>query len=165
MPSLAPSNSAAASAPAIQAPSLGVIYRDDFFQYAQLFTFTAGTENFTPTVPIQFDAHFVCVETTYSNSAEIGVAANGYVIVNGGGVVQISDASSQRFLSNTTVPLNSLFGSAREPFVWPIPHLFRANGGIGINLTGAGATMAGATVRLVFSGYKVPIGSLPHLGL
>jgi hypothetical protein len=135
-----------------------MVGKDDFFQFAANFTFpTTGLENFTTTLPMQFDAHFVCVSTEYSNSQEIGVASAGFVTVDGGGVIQIGDASTQRQLTNIQVPLTSLFGTAREPFIWPVPHLFRANGGILINLTGSGAAMIGKTVKLVFSGFKTPV--------
>jgi hypothetical protein len=145
----------------IPAPaSLGMVGKDDLFEFAQNFTFgAAGTDNFIITLPIQFDAHFVCTNTMYSNNKEIGAAANGFVTVDGGAVVQISDASTQRALSNIQVPLNCLFGTAREPYIWPIPHVFRANGGITINITGNGAVMANAIVKLIFSGFKTPVSN------
>jgi len=150
-----------ATLPGAMPTSLGMLQEPDFFQYAVNIAFTSGLENFTPTVPIQYDSHFVCVLTTYSNTLEVGVAANGYVSINGGGVVQLSDGSTNRSLQNIQVPINALFGSAREPFVWPKPHAFRANGAIVVNITGAGATMAGQTIRLVFGGYKVPTNMAP----
>ena len=143
--------------------SLGDVTRDIFFQYSVTITFgIAGTENFTPVIPIQNDADFICVQTMNSNSAEIGVAAAnvGFSYINvlhGGALVQFIDGSSQRFLQNIQVPLNSVAGSAREPYIWPFTHKFRANGFIGLNVTGIGAAMIAANLRITFGGFKVPV--------
>jgi hypothetical protein len=144
---------------------LSALYMDAFFQYGANALFDGtGANTLTVNIPIQADAHFMCVHTMVNNSAEVG-ASGGTVILQGGGVVQIQDGASQRFLNNIAVPVQSLFGTAREPYVWPFTHVFRANGFIGITVTGAGATMANATLRFVFSGIKMPIGSLPVAGL
>lgn len=149
---------------------LGDITRDSFFQYAppNPFTFALGSENFQTAIQIQTDADFLCTSTAYTNSAEIGNAAAGTAvskvnILNGGAVIQLSDGSSQRFLSSVQVPLNALFGDGRLPHIWEYTHLFRAGGSIGINITGMGAVapFAGQVIRLVFSGFKVPVGIIP----
>jgi len=149
---------------------LGDITRDSFFQYAppNPFTFAAGNENFQVAIQIQTDADFLCTSTAYTNSVEVGNAvattATPYVRVsNGGAVIQLSDGSSQRFLSSVQVPLNSLFGDGRLPHIWEYTHLFRAGGSISINITGmaAAAPFAGQVIRLVFSGFKVPVGVIP----
>lgn len=149
---------------------LGDITRDCFFQYAPPtpFTFAVGNENFQTAIQIQTDADFLCTSTSYTNSVEVGnIVANTSVskleILNGGAVIQLSDGSSQRFLSSVQVPLNSLFGDGRLPHIWEYTHLFRAGGSISINITGmaAAAPFAGQVIRLVFSGFKVPVGVIP----
>jgi hypothetical protein len=151
--------------------NLGSVIRDSFFQYAVNITFGgAGTDNQTPVIPIQSDAHFLCVQTMMSNSAAIGNAvattATPFIdVLHGGAIVQLTDGGSQRLLSLIPVPANCLFGSAKEPYIWPFTHLFRANTFIGVNATGAGAVMITANLRLVFAGFKVAIGSFPDLGL
>lgn len=137
----------------LSARSVSDVRRDQFYQYAATFTFVTGLETFGVNIQILNDAHFMCVSTSYSNSLEVGGPQ--VVILNGGGTVQITDGSG-RLLSNQLVPINTLFGTAREPFIWPFTHPFRANGYIGIQITGAGAVMAGGVVRLVFNGFKVP---------
>lgn len=144
------------------ARALGQIVRDSFFQYVQNFTFAGGTENFTVTIPVQSDAHFICVATQYDSSLQVG-AGGGTILAAGGSLVQLTDTSAQRFLQSAQVPISSLFGTAQRPYVWPFTHLFRANGGIGINITGVAA--AGQVQRLVFSGFKIPVGSIPDLNL
>jgi hypothetical protein len=156
--------------------NLGSVIRDSFFQYVTNLTFDGtGVNNLTPVIPIQSDAHFLCVQTMMSNSSAVGLAAAAvgfpYVdILHGGALVQLTDGASQRLLSLIAVPANCLFGSAKEPYIWPFTHLFRANTFIGVNATGsvtgvAGVGMNGASLRLVFAGFKVALGSFPELGL
>jgi hypothetical protein len=151
--------------------NLGSVIRDSFFQYAVNLTFDGtGVNNLTPVIPIQSDAHFLCVQTMMSNSAAIGISGAGvgveYLeILHGGAIVQLTDGGSQRLLSLIPIPANCLFGSAKEPYIWPFTHLFRANTFIGINATGSAAVMAAGNLRLVFAGFKVAIGSFPELGL
>ena len=150
---------------------LADVTRDSFFQYASnAFTFTLGSENFTQSIQIQSDAHFLCVSLGYTNTAENGVSAAGvgtpYVVVsNGGALVLLTDGSSQRFLSNVPVPVNTLFGRCDNPHVLELTHLFRANGFITVSITGMGAIapFAGQVIRLVFNGFKVPRGVVPAL--
>jgi hypothetical protein len=131
------------------------VLKNSFFEYGQNFTFVAN-ENQQATIAVQSDAHFICVMTMYDTSAGAG-ASGGTVLAAGGATVQLSDTAAQRFLSSIAVPISALFGSAERPFVWPFTHLFRANGGINISITGT--TGAAQTVRLVFAGYKIPVGS------
>lgn len=130
------------------------VLKNNFFEYGQNFIFVAN-ENQQATIPIQSDAHFVCVMTMYDTSAGAG-ASGGTVLAAGGATVQISDSAQQRFLSSIAIPISALFGTAQRPFVWPWTQLFRANGGINISITGT--TGAAQTVRLVFAGYKIPVG-------
>lgn len=149
---------------------LGAIWRDSFFQYASTnFLFGgAGTDTFNATIQIQTDAHFLCVMSMYDNNLIVpgtgALTGVGFpVAVNGGALIQLTDVSAQRQLQSAQVPINTLFGTAQRPYVWPFTHAFRAGGGIGINMTGAGATVANGTIRLVFAGFKVPVGLVPEL--
>jgi hypothetical protein len=143
---------------------LGNITRDAFFQYSQRFVFV-GNETQQATIQIQADAHFICIDSTYdTNIAAAGGFGAGVASAFGGSLVQLTDVSSQRLLSNNPLPASTLFGTAQRPFVWPFSHLFRANGGITLNVTGITAVTA-QTMHFVFSGFKVPIGSVPELGL
>lgn len=150
-------------------PVLGSIWRDSFFQYvSSQLTFAAGTENFNLTIPVQTDAHFLCVMTMYDNTLIVpgtgALTGAGFpVCLNGGALVQLTDASAQRQLQSAQVPINTLFGTAQRPYIWPFTHAFRAGGGIAFNITGAGATVAGMIIRLVFGGFKVPVGMVPEL--
>lgn len=139
--------------------ALGQIIRDSFFVNAFNFTF-AGAENQQGSIQIQSDAHFLCVMTMYDTNVAAGVAGAAF----GGTLVQITDGSSAQQLTNILVPASSVFGTAQRPYWWPLTHLFRASGFIGISATGVAAATA-QTVRYCFGGYKVPKGSVPELGL
>ncbi len=150
---------------------LGNVVRDIFYQFtSNLFTFTLGSENLQQSIPIGSDSHFLWVSAAYTNTAEVGNAtantSTPYVRVsNGGALVQLTDGASQRQLSNFQVPVNSLFGDGRLPHILEFTHLFRANSSIGISITGMGASapFAGQGIRLVFSGFKVPLDALGGL--
>jgi hypothetical protein len=162
---------ASPAADAIIRRKLGDILFDSAFQYGINFAYTTGVEALTGTIPIQSDAHFMCVETLYDMhlttvpafaSTGIGVVP---ALAAGGYLVLLTDGGTQRALSNIAVPASTLFGSAQRPFVWPFTHLFKANTSIGIVSTGIGTPVALTTVRYVFAGFKIPLGSVPELGL
>src|SRR5258705_1878970 len=159
------------AADAIIRRKLGDIMFDSFFEYAINFAYTVGTEALTGTIPIQSDAHFMCVESVYdlALTAVPAIAATnlgpGMSAASqaglGGTLVQITDGGNQRALSNILVPASTLFGTAQRPFVWPFTHLFKANTSIGVASTGVSAAlMANTTVRYVFAGFKIPLGSV-----
>ncbi len=142
-------------------PGLGRIYRDSRFDIILTATFDGtGANTLNLSFAIQNDAHFLCVLTTYTNSLVLAAAgALPPTIAQGGAFIQLTDGRTQKPLSNAQVPTDTLFGSAREPFVWPIPHVFAANSPLQAVVTGIGAAMASATIRYVFSGYKIPLGT------
>lgn len=154
----------AASVVRMNPRGLGDVTRDIFYQFtSNAFLFTVGNENQTQSLAIGSDSHFLWVSAAYTNDHEVGnstaTTATPYVsIANGGALVQITDGASQRQLSNFGVPVNSLFGNGQLPHVLEFTHLFRANSSINISITGmaAAAPFAGQTIRLVFSGFKVP---------
>lgn len=135
---------------------LGSIVRNSFFTYVANFTFT-GTETQTTTIQIQTDAHFMCV--MLSATAQTGAGA-ALTRPDGGATVQLRDSSGQRLLSSAAVNLANLFGTAQRPFILPYTHIFRAGGGIGMDVA---ATVAADVIQLTFHGFKVPIGSVPWL--
>ena len=167
-------DAAAAMRPAVRMNGLGLgnILTNDVFWYtpATPFLFTTGLENLQQAIPIQSDAHFICTASMYTNTLEVGnntaTTATPYVrVLNGGATLTLTDGGSQRFLSSANVPVSSIFGTGELPYIWPLTHLFRANTSINISITGVGAVMAGQSIRLVFAGFKVPLNSLPQLGL
>jgi hypothetical protein len=147
----------------IQGFKLGDIVYDEAFQYIQTVIF-AGSDNQIKNIPIQADAHFVVVATYMNSTAATGAGTFAGACVNrGGSLVQLTDGGTQRQLSNAQVPANCLFGTAYDPFVWPLRKLFRANTSIGLNVTD---TTGGAqTTDYVFAGFKVPLEHAAALGI
>lgn len=134
-----------------------VIY-NSFFEYAINFVPLAANANGVPgTILIQSDAHFICVMSMFeADDTAMGPITD----PTGGTLIQLSDVSGNRFLSNIPVPAVSLFGTAQRPFVWPFTHLFRANGSLQLSVTDT--TGAAQNVRYVFAGYKIPVSRLPN---
>ncbi|MGH9181296.1 MAG: hypothetical protein ACRDY5_06235 [Acidimicrobiales bacterium] len=142
---------------------LGDVLIDEFFEYIATVTFTAS-QNQILNIPIQADAHFLCVSSYMNSNAATGAGTFAGACVNrGGSLVQLTDGGTQRALSSAQVPANTLFGSAQRPFIWPFRKIFRANTSITLNVTD---TTAGAqVVDYVFGGFKIPIGSAPEFRL
>ena len=151
---------------------LGDIRWDSFFTYAVNLVYTTGIEALPFTIPVQSDAHFMCVESIYdvalTTPVAVAAVAIGVVpqLASGGVLIQLTDGGTQRAMSNIQIPVSTLFGTAQRPFVWPFTHVFKANTSIQGLATGvAAAVMALTTVRLTFSGFKIPINTMPEMGL
>jgi hypothetical protein len=136
---------------------LGDIIYDEMFQYSVTLSFTVALGNIVTTIPIQADAHFIWVAGVMNSSAATTTSSfQGAGVNRGGSLIQITDGSTNRQLSNVQVPANCLFGSAQRPFVLPLRKLFRANSPIGINATDTTNTTSQVT-DYVFCGFKVPL--------
>lgn len=156
---------------------IGDVFVDSFFQYAvnigagSFGTFTTGLETLVATIPIQADAHFLCVHTMYTDAqiaTGLAAAPNVGVMLNGGLLVRLTDGRTGRDMTNLVggVPIPTLFGTAQRPYMWPLTHIFQANSVISIQVTGQGVgppTVIGQTFRLVFGGIKLPRHSVAQL--
>jgi len=140
---------------------LGDVMIDEFFEYILTVVFT-GNDNQQKVIPIQADAHFLCIASYMNSSVASGAGTFlGACVNRGGSLVQLKDGSTSRDLSNAQVPANTLFGSAQRPFIWPFRKIFRANGYVSFNVTDT--TGAAQTVDYVLGGFKIPLGSAPGL--
>lgn len=147
---------------------LGDVFLDSMFWYGAAIggaSFVTGLETLTTTIPIQSDANFLCVHTMYDTGVAGATASTSVTLLNGGIVVTLTDGATQRALSNIPVPADAIFGTGQRPYMWPLTHLFRANTPIGIQVTGQAAAVIGLTMRLIFGGFKVPVGSVPGTNL
>lgn len=142
---------------------LGDILFDEGFSYIQTVDFT-GSDNQIKNIPIQADAHFVVVATYMNCSVASGAGTFAGACVNrGGSVVQLTDGGNQRQLSNAQIPANCLFGTAYDPYVWPLRKLFKANTSITLNVTDV--TGGVQKTDYVFAGFKVPLDHGAALGI
>jgi len=123
-----------------------------FYSYVFNFTSLAPSTSSTQTVNVQSDADFDWIKGEYQ--ADIAGAAQ----TDSSRVIPlvtclILDTSSGYQLSNSAVPIESLFGTGRTPFILPAPYRFKRAGTISINLANYDAA-ATYNVRLVLTGVK-----------
>lgn len=136
---------------------LGDIVYDEMFQYMTTISFDVASGTKVVQLPIQSDAHFIWVAGVMNSSAATGAGTyQGAGVNRGGSMIQITDGSTNRQMSNFPVPADTLFGSAQRPFVLPLRKLFRANSPIGIVATDTTGTTS-QVVDFVFCGFKVPL--------
>lgn len=129
------------------------------FTYSAVF-YTAGANNnlaagATGTANINIDASspFVIVsQTYYANTANAASTEATTPIPNI--VVLLTDTGSSRTMSDVAVPVWSLFGNGRFPYVLPEPKLMAANSQLQIQATNRDAA-AGYNLYLNFNGYKL----------
>lgn len=127
----------------------------DFFIYGLVFTALAQNTNQTKNIPIQADADFVLQKLCFfaDDGAGSKFTPNTRQIPNV--TVIISDSGSGRQLMDSAVPLYTLFGTAENPFILPVPKVFSARSNVAITVANVEAAVATYTLRLAFIGTKV----------
>ena len=126
-----------------------------FFIYEQDFVPLGASATTVGNIQIQADSHFLAVAgvalvTDVTNTTVLNSESN----ANSSGIlVLVTDVGSGMPLSTTGVPLESLFGTAQRPAVWPIPKLFRAAGNIATQVQNFIATAR--NVRLSYWGIRI----------
>lgn len=109
----------------------------------------------TGNIQIQADSHFLCVAgvvlvTDTTNTTVLNSPSN----ANSSGILAlVTDVGSGAPLSQVPVPLESIFGTAILPAVWPIPKLFPASGTIATQLQNLLATAR--NVRISYWGIRI----------
>lgn len=127
---------------------LPFIYEVDFIPLAASAT-TVGN------IQIQADSHFLCIGATALITDVTNVTVlNSPSNANASGILAtITDSGSQMPLMSTGIPIESFFGTASLPAIWPIPKLFRASGQIATQLQNLIATAR--NVRLSYWGVRI----------
>ena len=102
------------------------------------------------TIVIQADAEFAIQETTYYfiDTANPTYARNAALVPDI--AVLITDTGSGRQFMNQNVPVESMFGTAQLPFVWPRPKILAASSTLQVQFVST-ANFGGNTYRLVLS--------------
>lgn len=138
--------------------------RRDFYVYEA--STTPGTPipvsaQQTDTIQIEADSNFILQKLAYHCQAPAGtaVAANALGLVQSQLIIpavalQLVDTGSGRQLMQNPIPIPSLFGDGKLPFILPNPRLFQRNSTIQVVFTNLDATNT-YTIRLAFIGYKV----------
>jgi len=121
----------------------------------------AASSNRTGNFITQNDSAFVICKTAYV-ATDTSNAAIASVQPFGSGAssttftpitITINDSGSGRSYMDTPVPIDTVFGTAQLPFVWPIPKVVDPASSVQATLTNLSATAM--NVRLAFIGYKV----------
>lgn len=109
---------------------------------------------------VQNDSAFAICKTTFivtdTNNAAV---ANLQPFGSGGAsslvpiLVTMTDSGSGRSLMDNAVPIDSLFGTAQRPRIWPIPKILDPNSTFATTLQNLEATAR--HVRLAYHGYKI----------
>lgn len=101
-------------------------------------------------IQIQADAEFVILAGTYYfiDTANPTYARNAALVPDI--AVLLTDTGSGRQFMNAAVPVESLFGTAQLPFIWPRPKILAASSTLQVQFTSA-ANFGGNTYRLVLS--------------
>jgi hypothetical protein len=135
--------------------------RRDLYIYEAQALALAASATTTDTIQIEADSSFILQKLTYHAPAPAAtaLAANALGLVESQKIIPnvaivITDTGSGRQLMPSPIPIPSLFGDGKLPFILPNPRLFMRNSTISIQFTNLDATNA-YSVRLAFIGYKV----------
>lgn len=128
----------------------------NFVTPAQLAASATQTLNFL----VQNDSAFVICKTTYTIYDTSNAAIANLQPFGSGGASSITpvlitlvDGGAGRSLSDAGIPIDSWFGTAQFPRIWPIPKILDPNS----TFTATAQNLVATTfhVRLAFHGYKV----------
>lgn len=131
------------------------IVAKDFFIYSATFTGLAQNTTQQKTIPISDDSDFVILKTTFFADDGIGskFTPNTRMIPNV--LILMTDTGSGRNLMDAAQPLYDLFGTAENPFIFPLPKLLKRRTVLQIQATNQ--ELAAATWRLTVSFIGVKI--------
>jgi hypothetical protein len=123
------------------------------FTYISTFTALAVGGNQTVQIPIQADADFKLLATTYqANLAGAVQTASTYQYPNV--TVLLTDTGNGRQLMSGATPLTSLFGNGQLPFIWPVPKILAARSSLQVQIFSQEAAVT-PIIILSFIGVKL----------
>jgi len=128
----------------------------DFFIYTIFFESVDDTDTPTGNINIQADSDFRVEKLTQHSiitSAMVNPISSNEVIPNAS--VLITDTGSGRQIMDGAVPMISLFGNGRVPFILGTPKIFPARATITVQLTSFELQGLTYDIRLIFIGTKI----------
>jgi len=130
-------------------------YTLDFFTFVINFLPLAASASDSQNFITQADSGFAIVETSFEvvSNVNVFVANISDTPRYAPQVITLSDSGSGRDLSNTGVPIGTLFGPNNEPFIWPCPKILDPNSTFTAKIQNLVATAF--NIRLSFHGYKI----------
>ena len=132
--------------------------KEGYVYTANLGTITAGS-TVTTNVNIDIDADFFITKGTY-HAVESGTTAPNYQQYPMPNVaVQIQDTASGMQLFREPLPIPSIFGLGREPFIWPAPYGVMRGGTLQVTATNNASGTDYEQVFLNLIGIKAYVAS------
>ena len=127
--------------------------RRDFYVYeAEVLVLAVGAAA-NDVINIEADSDFILQKLTYqADLAGVAQTDAGRIVPNV--TVQLIDTGSGRQLMQNPIPISSIFGTGRVPFILPNPRLFMRNSTLQVAFTSFEAAVT-PTIRLAFIGYKI----------
>lgn len=125
----------------------------DFYIYGTNFTNIAAGATLTNIISIQADSDFEVQKMNFSSDLAAGVQTDSTRTIPQCSVV-ILDTGSGRQLMNQAIDLTTFFGNGLQPFILPMPKVFRANTALSIALTNYSAAQV-YNVKMSFIGVKL----------
>ena len=130
-------------------------YTLDFFTFVINFLPLAASNTDTQNFITQADSGFAICKTSFNIASNVNVfVANISDIPRyAPQVITLTDSGSGRDLSNSAVPIGTLFGPDEYPFAWPTPKILDPNSTFTARIQNLVATAF--NIRLSFHGYKI----------
>lgn len=125
----------------------------DFYIYGTNFANIAAGATLTNIISIQADSDFEVQKMNFSSDLAGGVQTDSTRTIPQCSVV-ILDTGSGRQLMNQAIDLTTFFGNGLQPFILPMPKVFRANTALSIALTNYSAAQV-YNVKMSFIGVKL----------
>lgn len=127
----------------------------DFFTFVINFLPLAASNTDTQQFITQADSGFAICKTSFNIASNVNVFVANISDVPryAPQVITLSDSGSGRDLSNSAVPIGTLFGPDEFPFPWPTPKILDPNSTFTARVQNLVATAF--NIRLSFHGYKI----------
>ena len=125
----------------------------DFYIYGTNFANIAAGITLTNIIAIQADSDFEVQKLNFSSDLAAGVQTDSTRTIPQCTVV-ILDTGSGRQLMNQPIDLTTFFGNGLQPFILPMPKVFRANTALSIALTNYSAAQV-YDIKMSFIGVKI----------
>lgn len=131
------------------------IVAKDFFVYSATFTGLAQGTTQQKNIPISDDSDFVVIKTTYFVDDGVGgkFTPNTRQIPNV--LLLMTDTGSGRQLMDAAQPLYNLFGTAENPFIFPMPKLLKRRTVLQLQATNQELVVATYRLTVSFIGVKI----------
>lgn len=126
-----------------------------WFTYATVDTGSmAANAVATPSIQIQADSAFEVIKLTSATAIQTTTNTSSIDTMNRTLSVLMYDTGSGAQLSNIAVPIDAMFGTAKQPYVLPCSRVFNPSAVINFTITNTGTTVYTSCI-LALHGWKI----------